>query len=106
MAMMGTVPGYWVSVALIDYMGRVPIQFMGKYFGDFYLHVKLASSMLQYILWCLEAYCVQLFLAVLDKELKCTVRASVPASKPFHYLAQLPIEQCGRCLVWYAFFPT
>ncbi|KAK9805161.1 hypothetical protein WJX72_002836 [[Myrmecia] bisecta] len=28
-AMMGTVPGYWFSIAFMDYMGRVPIQFGG-----------------------------------------------------------------------------
>jgi PHS family inorganic phosphate transporter-like MFS transporter len=28
-AMMGTVPGYWFSIAFMDRMGRIPIQFMG-----------------------------------------------------------------------------
>ncbi|KAK9804876.1 hypothetical protein WJX72_009922 [[Myrmecia] bisecta] len=28
-AMMGTVPGYWFSIAFMDYIGRVPIQFGG-----------------------------------------------------------------------------
>ena len=26
---MGTVPGYWFTVALVDTMGRVTIQYMG-----------------------------------------------------------------------------
>ncbi len=28
-ACMGTVPGYWFTVALVDTMGRVNIQYMG-----------------------------------------------------------------------------
>jgi len=34
-ACLGTVPGYWFTVAFVDTIGRVPIQFMG---------VHLASS--------------------------------------------------------------
>ena len=29
-ACLGTVPGYWFTVAFVDTIGRVPIQFMGK----------------------------------------------------------------------------
>ena len=29
-ACMGTVPGYWFTVAFVDTIGRVPIQFMGE----------------------------------------------------------------------------
>jgi len=28
-ACLGTVPGYWFTVAFVDTIGRVPIQFMG-----------------------------------------------------------------------------
>jgi hypothetical protein len=30
-ACMGTVPGYWFTVALVDTMGRVTIQYMGAW---------------------------------------------------------------------------
>ena len=29
-ACLGTVPGYWFTVAFVDTIGRIPIQFMGE----------------------------------------------------------------------------
>ncbi|KAJ4846035.1 putative inorganic phosphate transporter 1-5 [Turnera subulata] len=51
-ALCGTVPGYWFTVALIDYLGRFTIQLM----GFFFMTVFMFALAIPYHHWTLKAH--------------------------------------------------